>query len=577
MFQDTPSGIQEGSSLLVERALELLGTVNGAWGAAIVVCLGIGGFAAAFYKIALEESPRDRQDLIYLMALGGPLFVIYKKLVQYVLNNFDKLLSEKTIAVAPQRRHGVFGNRIPAPFFTFEALSFSAIICIFSPIFILGSFWIVGVDLGEVGTLLGLTEKLAKSQRIVLVFFSLVSAGCAFYFCYSIFALGKIPHFGHITCAFVAGILQFWLSQSFPGSRNFSGAVFMFAGAAGILVSIVSSNFRGVFAFLFIIMWIPILSSMTVERFQTLRELFSINLIRKEQAIELLLPVAFMAVALLALAGISNAIKKYTINETKNLKLIWVLIFILQYILASFLSKISAGITSIWVAYLLLWIPLANVFFLWISIGVTRALMRRSIEPGAMNPIFLAIVDVTIAMLLTFLSSILLNINLSVIGYILYETRATLSLNMVYLILSFGSGLDLELGAMIYVNVLLSMLPSAVNLLLAILALSCWVSISLRKMFNNLLSAREFSEKDRRASILFLSSMLGIQTSISIFVTITIMWGIFRSIFYGETVVMILIDLHAYLVVFFDFALDGLRSRHPTRLPWPAADGGTVW
>jgi hypothetical protein len=177
-------------------------------------------------------------------------------------------------------------------------------------------------------------------------------------------------------------------------------------------------------------------------------------------------------------------------------------------------------------------VPLVNSPFDWASIGATRALLRRGCEPDTLAPLWLALIDVVIGLILMALLAAALIVALQTVDWMAEAAGRAPPIDIPKRLLRIH---DAPLGPenwWIYLTLFSTMIPSALNAIIGMCSLTTWF---LPKARNRLIHKIEHLKPDdysiRHSAAIGLAAPVFLGT----FLAGLVIWAVSQAILYGAS------------------------------------------
>jgi hypothetical protein len=149
-------------------------------------------------------------------------------------------------------------------------------------------------------------------------------------------------------------------------------------------------------------------------------------------------------------------------------------LLIVAYLSLAFNAWLNAGMWSPILVLVFVLIPLVNIPFDWLSVGLTRALLRRGCEPGAWLPLWLGLIDFGFGLILLLLLAAALIVALQAADAILIHFHRDPAANVVALLDNIRDEPRDPANYWAYVTLFSTLVPSVLNAVIGAFSLVTW-------------------------------------------------------------------------------------------------------
>ncbi len=496
---------------MLDVAVGLTKELSSIFALIVVLSCGAGLLVIKRWDGALKDAGTDRDRLLRSLRLGGNPRRYYVFLIGKALNRADRLLrdADKADLSLPSP----FGNRKPAPYWTGWSFDVCALIAVAYPLTSLFLTWVLTGEAGELGNRLGLREGHVAGWRWTVV----AAMG------WMVFALWRAKR----TSGWRAMV---WLIGAGAGSC----AVAIGGAIAGVvaLAVFVAGAIAGVFV---------VAGAVTVGAAGAIAVVFSVASAiaiavastRTGTGILFVLGVG-ACVAVAVAASVAWVARKANVKRCFGT---FYLCFGPAAVLVCYLGvwvdiRLGVSTDSVLILIILGLIPLVNIPFDWLSIGATRALLRRGCEPGAPAPLWLALIDVVIGLVLMALLAAALIIALQAVDW-MAETAGRSPLIDIPQRLKriHDAPLDPE-NWWIYLTLFSTMIPSMLNAIVGMCSLTTWF---LPKARARLIRKIEHLKPDDHSVRHSAAYGLAAPVFLGTFLAGLLIWAVSQAILYGAS------------------------------------------
>lgn len=441
-------------NIFVGEVVEQYGILAGVLG---VIGLVLITFTYRYYLAAITQAGPSRESLKRRLEQGGDPRRVYVSVIATILDSLDELIGDQGTG-RRGHKHPDWSGKL------FDACALLAMIYPFASLLLT---WVLAGDAGPVGLALGLSPD--TSFQSLLARLSLAVA-------LAMATVGAVLRFaGEPHLATVAAVIAGTLGTAAAGAG--AGAAAIVAGVVLGVGAVFIVGFGQIFLRLVIFcaaaaLGVPFLDADWVEK--------SIH-----AALSIALIVGIVAAALVGVHETGRELRFVSRRQTfveKSRFSRWFLVYPVMLVAATWTPNLVStlplkgqyvGTVVAAVPFLGLF-PMINLPFDWISIGLTRRLLRWGLEPGAPHPFVIAFLDLLLAtILLVLLAAItimalhLVNVGAQVGGHLppfpLEEIFSELRANPAN-----------PKHAWIYLILFSTLLPSLLNVIVATTALAAW-------------------------------------------------------------------------------------------------------
>lgn len=365
----------------------------------VVLAIGLGltfGVSTARYWLildcyGLETASAEKQTtfatLKSQLADGGLGVKRYNHYLGWALDRVDRFFGDADPAVKTLWP-GAFGFEGNKPFWTAPAYDRCLSIALIYPLAMLSIVWGISGEIGAVELALGLRDDVAWWLRLPFLILLAVMAGTAF--ATKNIASSRVQLAAVVTF-FYAGLFGY----NAAAAADSLGVGLVFFLVVGVFV------FSGVTATASAIAFIIAASIGDVLFGDIVADVVDENVVAGLFAV---FGVAFglLAVIVAFVAAFASVYNRARAQKRQGQFLAG---FSMLFLLSCYVVALGLGGGDNWepVSSILLFfgvLTLVNAPFDWLSIGLTRALLRRGVEAGGIAPVLLALVDVVLATLL---------------------------------------------------------------------------------------------------------------------------------------------------------------------------------
>lgn len=410
----------------------------------LVIAVVVLGFSWPYYEAVLKEAGKDRDGLLERLAKGGDLRTLYINAITTLLDRVDKFLGD-----AGQGQRWVarlFGLKGLQPCWTGRSFDTYALLCIVYPLASIIITWLLAGDAGPIGELLLLHKEPDWWTRLI-----------------SALALVAILLLYH-RFANSGGRSLFWLAVT--------------VAVGGVATSVGANIVVAVFAFAVGLVFARDVVGGHVMIFGTL--FVGCLIIAGGYNITLFLALVGFGYTV----GIPVELLEKSAARKGRLGTFWLLYWPIALGAAGLCfwlnGRLGTPIEPVWMDLLVLIsvLPLINLVFGWASIGVTRALLRRGCEGHGIwvvrSPTLLGLSNFLLGLGLLAALAVVIVVALSVVDVMLLHTGSRpdqQGLDVVALIDQIASQPDNPAHYWVYFTLVTTLLPSFLNLLVAVSSL----------------------------------------------------------------------------------------------------------
>ena len=410
----------------------------------------VGCLAYMIVDPALAKPGPDRDQVVASLRAGGTFRHHYVFLTSYCLDWIDRRLGDAGDP-APFWK-SPFGNRESKPYWTGASLDTCALLAILYPFLAMFLTWLATGDAGELGDALRLTRNAPPQVRTVALASGVWMAGGLYCFHRS----GGRRRWLWLVLTLGGPILFRFL---LPGA----GAAVLalaFGVPVGMAVAVAGAG-AGAIAGTFAIVCAVAVAVPFVVPFAVVVALASAS--------------AF-ALAVAVLAAVAK--------DRNRLGLFWLafgpLATAASYLLLHLGVRLDATEDGLMLIVMIGLLPLLNVLWDWLSIGFTRALLRRGCEDGAWHPFWLGLIDLAIGLGLLFPLAATLVFGLQTVDWIMRAAHHPLLINVPARLLALrDTPLD-PANWWVYATLFSTLIPSALNCVIGMISLTTIFSPRLR-------------------------------------------------------------------------------------------------
>jgi hypothetical protein len=178
-------------------------------------------------------------------------------------------------------------------------------------------------------------------------------------------------------------------------------------------------------------------------------------------------------------------------------------------------------------------VPLINVPFDWLSVGFTRALLRRGCERNAPSPLWLGLLDLLIGVVLMFLLAATLILTLQTVDWIAPGNDGRGLVNVPRRLVRLAQEPLATENWWIYLTLFTTLLPSALNGIIGMCSLASWFHSKARReaLIRKIQHLTPEDESVRRDVTFALMRPVFIGTAIACLC----IWGAFSALLYGAS------------------------------------------
>jgi hypothetical protein len=195
-------------------------------------------------------------------------------------------------------------------------------------------------------------------------------------------------------------------------------------------------------------------------------------------------------------------------------------------------------------------VPLINVPFDWLSVGFTRALLRRGCERNAPSPLWLGIADLIIGIVLMILLAATLILTLQSVDWLTARPDRPALIDVPARLIRLYQAPTAAENWWIYLTLFTTLIPSALNLVIGMCSLTTWI-YSPRRRARLIRTIEHLHPED--ASV---RSGVSLQLMAPVFAGTALaclgVWGGYTAILYGASY---LLDGFLWLAVAFEWLL----------------------
>ena len=187
-------------------------------------------------------------------------------------------------------------------------------------------------------------------------------------------------------------------------------------------------------------------------------------------------------------------------------------------------------------------IPIVNVPFDWASLGLTRALLRRCVEEGALSPLWLGLADFGFGLILLALLAVPLIASLQMADALIVHYGGQPVANVVALLENIDDHPRDAANYWAYATLFSTLIPSALNAVIGAVSLIGWWWRPAREWALTQLLALDRDENDEGIRVR-VSALLALQVGIGTALTCLVLWGLWELLLELPFVFPFVLDL----------------------------------
>ncbi|HTQ33725.1 MAG TPA: hypothetical protein VMI30_06110 [Stellaceae bacterium] len=185
-------------------------------------------------------------------------------------------------------------------------------------------------------------------------------------------------------------------------------------------------------------------------------------------------------------------------------------------------------------------VPLANMPFDWLSVGLTRALLRRGCEPGALSPLWLGLIDFGFGLILLFLLAAALIAALQAADAILVHFHSDPVARVIALLDNIRDSPRDPANYWAYITLFSTLIPSALNAVIGACSLVTWWAPKPRLWALAQLDVLDRGgDKGIRERV---AALLGVQAAIGTLLVVLVLWVFWEALLEAPLITPAIVD-----------------------------------